>query len=92
MIKVNEYLGGQVKSLGAESPEGRFTVGIMLAGEYNFKTEQEERITVTIGVMMVQVPPRGWQEIHPGETITVPPGVSFHLEIKNVVSYVCFYK
>ncbi|MCX5914370.1 MAG: pyrimidine/purine nucleoside phosphorylase, partial [Deltaproteobacteria bacterium] len=49
MIKINEYLGGKVKSLGAEYKGEYFTAGVMLPGEYKFTTEKEEHIVVTLG-------------------------------------------
>lgn len=92
MIKVNEYMGGKVKSLGAESEEGRFTAGVMLPGEYNFKTDQEEHITVTLGAMTIRLPQKEWKKISKGEDIVVPAGVTFDLRIDQTVSYICFYR
>jgi hypothetical protein len=92
LIKVNEYLGGKVKSLGAESEEGRFTAGVMLPGEYTFNTEQEEHITVTLGNLGIRLPRKEWKMVAKGETIVVPAGVGFDLRVDKTVSYICFYR
>ena len=92
MIKVNEYSGGKVKSLGAEYKGEYFTSGIMLAGEFTFSTEKEEHIIVTFGELEIQVPGRPWKKYSRGETAIVPAKVEFQLRIQETVSYVCFYK
>jgi len=92
MIKVNEYLGGKVKSLGAEYKGEYFTAGVMLPGEYKFTTEKEEHIVVTLGELQLQVPGGPWKKYSRGETAIVPAKVEFQLRIQETVAYVCFYK
>ena len=92
MIKLNEYFDGKVKSLGAESSQGRFTAGIMVPGEYVFKTDQEEHITVTLGDLHIRLPQKEWEKISKGETLVVPAGISFDLRIDETASYICFYR
>ncbi len=92
MIKVNEYLGGKVKSLGAEYKGEYFTSGIMLPGEYKFTAEKEEHIVVTLGELQLQVPGGPWKKYARGETAIVPAKVEFQLRVQETVSYVCFYK
>ena len=92
VIKVNEYMEGKVKSLGAEFKGERFTAGIMLPGQYNFKTDQEEHITVTLGELNVCLPSENWKKVSRGQTVIVPPGVSFEVRIDEPVSYICLYK
>ena len=92
MIKVNEYLGGKVKSLGAEYKGEYFTAGVMLPGEYKFTTEKEEHIVVTLGELQLQVPGGPWKKYSRGETGIVPAKVEFQLRIQETVAYVCFYK
>jgi hypothetical protein len=92
VIKVNEYLGGKVKSLGAEYKGEYFTAGVMLPGEYKFTTEKEEQIVVTLGELQVQVPGGPWKKYARGETAVIPAKVEFQLRIQETVSYVCFYK
>ncbi len=92
MIKLNEYFEGKVKSLGAESREGRFTAGIMLPGEYVFNTDQEEHITITVGALNLRIPGKEWKKVSVRENIVVPAGISFELRIDETTSYVCFYR
>lgn len=92
VIKLSEYFDGNVKSLGAEVDGGRFTVGVMLRGEYTFPTQSEEHLTVTVGSVEVQLPGEQWKTVNKGETVVVPPKVGVKFRVQNVVSYVCFYK
>jgi uncharacterized protein YaiE (UPF0345 family) len=92
MIKVNEYLEGKVKSLGAEFGGEYFTSGIMLPGEYHFNTEKEERIEVTLGVLNIRWGNMEWKKVAKGETVVVPRNMSFQLNIEKTVAYICFYK
>jgi purine/pyrimidine-nucleoside phosphorylase len=92
MIKVNEYLGGKVKSLGAEYKGEYFTSGVMLPGEYKFNTEKEEHIIVTLGEMEILVPGGSWKVYSQGKTAVIPPKVEFQLRIRETVAYVCLYK
>jgi len=92
MIKVNEYLEGKVKSLGAEFEGEYFTTGIMLPGQYKFTAEKEERIVVTLGTLNIQLPGKEWKKVSKGEAAVVPPGVEFQLFVEKTVSYICFYK
>ena len=49
IININEYIGGKIKSLGAELRGKRFIAGVMLSGRLSFNTDQEEHIDVTLG-------------------------------------------
>jgi len=92
VIKVNEYMEGKVKSLGTEYRGERFTSGVMLPGQYNFKTDQEEHITVTLGELNIRLPRENWKKVSQGQTVIAPPGVGFDLRIEETVSYICFYR
>ena len=92
MIKVNEYLDGKVKSLGAEYEGEYFTVGVMLPGKYKFSTEKEEHILVTLGALNIQLPGEEWRKISKGESVIVSPRVEFQLDVAKTVAYICFYK
>lgn len=93
MIKMNEYFGEKIKSLESISKEGRFTTGIILPGEYNFDTIQEEHITVTLGDLDIRLSPREeWKKIQKGQTIAISAGVKFYLRADKVVAYLCLYK
>jgi hypothetical protein len=92
MIKVNEYFDGDVKSLRAESEGQEFTVGIVSPGIYNFSTEKNEHITVTLGQLEVKLPGTDWQKVNLGETIMIPAKMGFQLRADLTSSYLCMYK
>ncbi len=92
MIKVNEYVEGRVKSLGADFAGEYFTAGVILPGQYQFSTEKEEHIKVTLGELKIQLPQGEWKKVFQGETVVVPPKVEFQLQVDKKVSYICFYK
>jgi len=91
MIKVNEYMEGRVKSLGAEFKGTHFTTGVMLPGQYTFHTDREEQITVTLGELHIHLPRENWKKVSRGESVIIPPKVSFDLRIDETVSYICLY-
>jgi uncharacterized protein YaiE (UPF0345 family) len=84
-------LEGKVKSLGAEYEGQRFTAGVMLPGEYNFGTEQEETITVTVGNLKIKLPNSDWKKVAQGESVVIPAGIRFDFQIEKTCSYICFY-
>jgi purine/pyrimidine-nucleoside phosphorylase len=92
MIKHNEYFEGKVQSLGMDTPEGYASVGIMEPGSYTFSTTSEEHLTVVEGSMMVKLAGEEWREIGPDETIVVPKGSSFDIEVEEDVAYLCYYR
>jgi uncharacterized protein YaiE (UPF0345 family) len=55
MISVNEYFGGNVKSLGYATVNVKSTVGVINEGEYEFSTESAETMTVIQGKMEVKI-------------------------------------
>jgi len=93
MFNVNEYYDGKVKSLAFESKEGPATVGIMAEGEYEFGTSTKEYMTVTSGVMTVQLPgSEEWVDYKNFETFIVEKDKKFKLRIKDNCSYLCRYE
>ena len=92
MIQVNEYFGGQVKSLGQEVAGQRFTVGVIEPGEYTFGTQTQEIMEIVIGDMEVIHPDGRRAAYAKGQSFTVPPDAKFTVVVKAPVSYVCLYK
>jgi len=93
MIKVNEYFEGNVKSMGLENEEGRATVGVMEAGEYEFGTSTVEYVTVVSGSMTVLLPGEAkWKTFKPFQTFMVPKDAKFNLRIGEASAYKCIYK
>ena len=92
MIRVNEYMDGQVKSLGFESAGAAFTAGVVRPGEYTFPTEKEEHLTVTVGTIRFRLPGEEWVEKNAGGKIVIPPGIEFDLRVEDTASYICEYR
>lgn len=93
MFKVNEYFGGNVKSLAFSTPECPATIGVMAAGEYEFGTSTVEYMTVTSGVLQVMLPGETvWKAYEPLSTFVVGKGVKFRVKAQGDVSYLCLYK
>lgn len=92
MIQVNEYYEGTVKSMAVENKDGKFTMGVMEKGEYEFTTASIEIMTVVCGEMKVLLPNSdNWQIITPFNSFRIENGGTFKLEIKEVCSYRCQY-
>jgi uncharacterized protein YaiE (UPF0345 family) len=92
MIKVNEYFGGGVKSLGYASSEGNSTVGVMDEGEYEFSTGTAEVMVVIQGQLTVLLAGESdWKVYKNGELFHVPANSSFKVKSKGQTSYLCKY-
>ncbi len=93
MLKVNEYFGGNVKSIGLITPGGPATVGVMSAGEYEFGTSTVEVMTVVTGVLTVRLPGSdAWKDYRAGDSFTVDAGKNFQLKVGADAAYLCLYK
>jgi len=92
MLKVNEYFNGTVKSIALENEEGKATIGVMEAGEYEFGTATIEHMTVTSGILDVLLPGETvWTTYLKGETFVVAKDVKFKVKAIGQVSYYCLY-
>ncbi|MBN1483158.1 MAG: pyrimidine/purine nucleoside phosphorylase [Chloroflexia bacterium] len=91
--KANIYYEGQVTSRTVLFPDGsRRTLGVMLAGEYEFGTAERELMEVLAGEMKVLLPgSEEWQVFGPGDSFAVPADSSFKLVIDGVADYCCSY-
>lgn len=93
MINVNDYFEGKVKSMGLENEDGKLTVGVMAAGEFEFGTTTVEYMTVVSGSMTVLLPGESeWKTFAPFETFVVPAGERFKLKLDKPAAYRCIYK
>ena len=92
MIRVNSYMDGKVKSLGFQRKEEPYTVGVLLAGKYQFSTEKEEHITVTAGPIDFLLPGKEWQTYAAGETIVIDANITFEIRSDSAAAYICQYK
>lgn len=92
MITVNEYFDGAVKSLGYES-NGKSTVGVIDAGEYEFGTSTHETMIVVEGEMDVLLAGElDWKTFGAAQQFEVEANSSFKVKVSGQVSYLCKYK
>ncbi|GAT62649.1 pyrimidine/purine nucleoside phosphorylase [Paludibacter jiangxiensis] len=93
MFKTNQYFDGEVVSIALESAEGKATVGVMAAGEYEFGTATIELMTVISGQLTVQLPGETeWKTYKKFETFVVPKDVKFKVKATEDTPYLCLYK
>lgn len=93
MFKVNEYFGGNVKSLAFTMPDGPATIGVMAKGEYEFGTSNKEIMTVTSGKLIVMLPGSNeWKEFKAFESFNVPANSKFQLRVPEDSTYLCLYR
>lgn len=91
--KANIYFDGRVTSRTIIFEDGaKKTLGVMLAGEYEFSTSQKELMEIQEGEMDVLLPNSiEWQTIKSGDSFEVPANSSFKLKVKTPVDYICSY-
>lgn len=93
MIKTNEYFDGKVKSIALENATGKFTVGVMDIGDYEFGTSTVEYMTVVSGALNVLLPGAGeWKLFAAGETFIVAANNKFQLKVSEQTAYLCRYE
>ncbi len=91
--QANVYFDGKVTSRAVIFPDGsKKTLGIMLPGEYEFGTEEQELMEILAGELEILLPGTdAWQSISGGESFQVPAQSKFGLKIKTVTDYCCSY-
>jgi len=93
MLKVNEYFGGKVKSIGFAAADGPATVGVMEPGDYEFGTSSKEIMSVVSGALTVKLPDsEDWKEFKAGDTFVVEKDRKFQLKVAVVSAYLCLYR
>ncbi|WP_100613951.1 pyrimidine/purine nucleoside phosphorylase [Confluentibacter citreus] len=93
MISINEYFGGNVKSLGYVSSIGKSTIGVMEAGDYEFGTSTHETMIVIEGEMIVKLPDSTeWTIYKAGESYQIGANKKFQVKVSEQTSYLCQYK
>ena len=93
MFKTNQYFDGNVISIALESAEGRATVGVMAAGEYEFGTGTVEVMTVISGKLTIQQPDETeWKTYKKFESFVVAKNVKFKVKCTEDTPYLCLYK
>jgi len=92
MFNTNEYFEGKVKSVAYENESGKYTVGVMDNGEYEFGTSSNEEMTVVNGTLKVMMPGEdNWKAYEAGSSFIVESGVKFKVNSVGVSSYLCRY-
>jgi len=93
MFKTNQYFEGKVVSIAFDSVDGKATIGVMEAGEYEFGTSTVEIMTVISGVLLVQQPGENtWTSYSRNESFEVAKDVKFRVKCDTDVPYLCVYK
>ena len=92
MFKTNEYFEGKVKSVAYENVSGKYTIGVMAQGAYEFGTSSNEEMTVINGTLDVLLPGSDtWDVFNAGSTFQVPANVKFQVRAIGATSYLCRY-
>lgn len=91
--KANVYFGGKVTSRTVLFADGsKKTLGVMLAGDYEFNTAAAELMEVLGGSVDIQLKGQNdWREYKEGEAFNVPENSSFKLKVKEIFDYCCTY-
>lgn len=91
--QANVYFDGKVTSRTVLFPDGtRKTLGIMLAGEYEFGTDKKEVMEILAGELTVLLPGQDqWLQISGTGEFEVPANSKFKLKVTGVTDYCCSY-
>ncbi len=91
--KANVYFNGKVTSRTVLFSDGsKKTLGVMLAGDYEFKTGAAELMDTLGGAVEIQLADQtDWREYKEGESYSVPANSSFKLKVKDIYDYCCTY-
>ncbi len=89
----NIYFEGNVISRNISFIDGTIkTLGVMLPGNYEFKTEKREFMEILSGEMEFQLKEsQNWETIKDGMSFYVPKNSSFKVKIRKLVNYCCSY-
>lgn len=89
----NIYFDGKVTSRVVVFADGsKKTLGIMMPGDYEFGTDDNELMEIQAGEMDVLLPGENdWKTFTKGTSFEVPKDSSFKLKVKTVTDYCCSY-
>lgn len=89
----NVYFDGKVTSRTITFADGtRKTLGVLLAGEYQFDTQMKELMEITSGSVTVLLPNENeWKTVNAGESFEVPAKAIFQIKCHDVSDYCCSY-
>ena len=91
--KANIYFGGKVTSRTIFLADGaRKTLGVILPGEYEFDTADQEHMEVLAGKLSVLLPgSETWVSFAAGQTFDIPANSKFKVSAVEVADYCCSY-
>lgn len=91
--QANIYFDGKVTSRVIKFNDGsRKTLGIMMPGDYEFGTDENELMEIMAGEVEILLPGETqWQTIKGGESFKVPANAKFGIKVKSVTDYCCTY-
>ena len=92
-LLANIYFEGKVISRNIFLGDGsRKTLGVMLAGEYEFNTVSRELMEILSGTLNLKLKDdKEWKLITSGMKFNIPKNSFFKLEVLELVNYTCSY-
>ena len=89
----NIYFEGKVISRNIFFKDGsKKTLGVMLPGEYEFKTESRELMKIMSGKLNLKLQNDcDWKLIYDGMDFNIPKNSSFKVKVLELVNYTCSY-
>ena len=89
----NIYFEGRVISRNITLGDGSTkTLGVMLPGEYEFKTQSREVMEIFTGKLNLKLKiDSDWEMIKEGMEFEIPKNCSFKVKVIELVNYTCSY-
>lgn len=89
----NIYFEGRVISRNITLRDGLTkTLGVMLPGEYEFKTKSREVMEIITGKLNLRLKiDNDWKMIKEGMEFQIPKNSSFKVKVIELVNYTCSY-
>ena len=89
----NIYFEGRVISRNITFRDGTIkTLGVMLPGEYEFKTQSREVMEIITGKLNLMLKfDTDWKMIKEGMEFEIPKNSSFKVKVIELVNYTCSY-
>ena len=89
----NIYFEGRVISRNITFSDGsKKTLGVMLPGEYEFKTQSRELMKIITGKLNLRLKiDNDWKIIKEGMEFEIPKNSSFKVKVIELVNYTCSY-
>ena len=89
----NIYFEGRVISRNITFRDGTIkTLGVMLPGEYEFKTQSREVMEIITGKLNLMLKfDADWKMIKEGMEFEIPKNSSFKVKVIELVNYTCSY-